>query len=57
MISAAGVLVTRDILEDITIHVERPEPKTICLEKGSRVIIDMVGVREYTFTTPDREYP
>ncbi|KAJ3486345.1 hypothetical protein NLI96_g4310 [Meripilus lineatus] len=55
----AGVLVTRDILEDITIHVERPEPKTICLEKGSRVIIDMVGVHydPYVFPNPDAFVP
>ncbi|KAJ3486335.1 hypothetical protein NLI96_g4303 [Meripilus lineatus] len=40
----AGVTLTRDVLEDISVTVSRPSHQTICLEKGSRIIIDMVGV-------------
>lgn len=49
--TAAGVTLTRDVLEDISVTVSRPSHQTICLEKGSRIIIDMVGVREYISPT------
>lgn len=40
-------MLTRDIPEDVAVKVSRPVEETIVLKAGSRMIIDMIGVREY----------
>lgn len=47
--TAAGVVLFRDIVEDIPIHLTRPKEQVVCLRKGSRLLVDMVGVRESVF--------
>ncbi|KAK7687596.1 hypothetical protein QCA50_008810 [Cerrena zonata] len=55
----AGVILSRDILEDITVEVEYPRKETVAIPKGSLVIIDMVGVHHdpHVFPEPEKFNP
>lgn len=52
---AAGSILNRDILEDITIEVEHPRLERIPMTKGSQIIVDMVGVRTYFCLFPNND--
>lgn len=43
---AAGPMLPRDLTKDVYVELQHPYPRTMCLPKGSRVIIDMIGIRE-----------
>jgi len=51
----AGPLLPRDLQEDVIIKVNYPEERNICLKKGSRIIVDMVGVHHDPHIFPDPE--
>ncbi|KAH7906468.1 cytochrome P450 [Hygrophoropsis aurantiaca] len=51
----AGVMVTRDMTEDTVIKVSHPSEKTMLLRKGSRMIIDMIGVHHDPKVFPEPE--
>jgi hypothetical protein len=51
-VSASGAILTRDMPEDVVIHVTHPNDTAMTLKKGSRVIFDMIAAREYLFQHP-----
>ncbi|CAL1711138.1 unnamed protein product [Somion occarium] len=55
----AGVIVNRDMQEDMVIEVEHPRKETMPLPKGSRVVIDMIGVHHdpHIFPEPEKFKP
>jgi hypothetical protein len=47
LFSAAGGFLSRDITQDTPIQTSHPTEETIVLKKGSRIIIDLIAVREF----------
>ncbi|CAL1711128.1 unnamed protein product [Somion occarium] len=55
----AGPMLPRDLTKDVYVELQHPYPRTMCLPKGSRVIIDMIGIHHnpHTFPEPERFKP
>lgn len=43
------MMVPRRATEDLVLHVVRPEPGTVFVNKGTLIIIDLIGLCEYLY--------
>ncbi|KAK7691609.1 hypothetical protein QCA50_005008 [Cerrena zonata] len=48
-------MLSRDILEDISLEVEYPCQEKISTPKGSQIVVDMIGVHHDPHVFPDPE--
>ncbi len=52
---ASGDMMFRDTTEDVIIRLDHPEQKQLCLPKGSRIVFDMINIRElHSSRLPDQ---